>query len=239
MDYNKIPKYVLEELAIKFDLFQIQFSLKNSNKLMSLIQKCHWMCCDNYYINIKFKSFAYKMFDFLPNLRKHKLNGDFIAAFNQFLEYNHCRQKSGAIIISEDKNYVLLVQAFASHTWWFPGGKLEEEDSIVDGSYCENTHPSLLLDPLARCACREVFEETSLDITKLINPHDYYRYDKRTRLYWIENFPKDHKVLRPNTRGEIADIKWHCIDTLINLRSYRSFSRVSPFLNELMHRIRK
>lgn len=269
MEAIKVPGSILDELARQFSLYSFDFDpkrLDNNNRLMSTIQKSYWCCVDEYRRgNVSFKSFAYQMFKRLPNLKAYTRYGVFGKTFRHFIKYNRCRPTTGAIIISKDRQHILLVQSLKSHRWSFPKGKIEDEDyrtsfgnnsdddiyaaEMEDYEYDDNIvreyrngRKSLrhFIDPLTACACREVYEETSINIRPFINPNDYcelmMKYHK-TRLYWIENFPMNRYTLRTRTRGEIRSIRWMKLETLLYMKYDPDFILISPFINALFKRL--
>ena len=117
----------------------------------------------------------------------------------QFREYKQAVPTYGAILLNETLTHVLLVQGFWSKSsWGFPKGKVNEQE-----------------DP-ARCAVREVLEETGFDISHLISAHEFLETtvnDQLTRLYLIPGVPHETKFI-PRTRNEIRDIQWFPIADL-------------------------
>lgn len=110
----------------------------------------------------------------------------------------------GAILLSADLMYVLLVQTYhAQGLWGFPKGKVEDE-----------------IEKPSECAIREVREETNYDITRFIN-RDWYVESKwnnwnssgYTRLYIIPNVPMQRKF-KARTTNEIQDSKWFRLSEL-------------------------
>ncbi|ATY70232.1 mRNA decapping enzyme 2-like protein [Tomelloso virus] len=226
MEQIHVPCSVLEEIARKNQLYSYNYG-ENNNKLMSSMQKGYWQCIDNYnhYNNLKFKSFSYQMFKHLPNLKRHTRFGVFCKTFKRYIEYTRVLPTSGAIIISNNK--ILLVQALKSNRWSFPKGKIEDCD----------------LDQMS-CACREVYEETSLDIRKYINADDYCELVKDSqiqRLYFIRDaIPLEELQLtrlEPKTCGEIRKIEWVDIRVIIANQHSPEYVIIQPFINVLAQRI--
>lgn len=132
----------------------------------------------------------------------------------------------GAILVSEDLKYCLLVQSYlAKSSWGFPKGKVNEHE-----------------DPV-HCAIREVYEETGYDITSLIVPTDYIEANinyQTTRLYIVRNVPLDTQFT-PRTRNEIKCCDWFPIDSLPTNKSdaiskqinANSFFMIIPFIKRL------
>ena len=107
---------------------------------------------------------------------------------SKWKEFKHAVPTNGAIILDETMKYVLLVQGFwAKASWGFPKGKVIEEETE------------------AKCAIREVLEETGYDISGNLKAEQYLQIqinDQVIRLYIITNVPKNTKF-EPQTRREI------------------------------------
>lgn len=86
---------------------------------------------------------------------------------------------------------------WSKSSWGFPKGKVNEQE-----------------DP-ARCAVREVLEETGFDISHMISSEflEATVNDQLTRLYIIPGVPHDTKFI-PRTRNEIRDVQWFSIADL-------------------------
>lgn len=97
----------------------------------------------------------------------------------------------------------MLVQGFWSKSsWGFPKGKVNEGE-----------------DP-ARCAVREVLEETGFDISHLISAKEFLETtvnDQLTRLYIVPGVPHDTKFI-PRTRNEIRAVQWFSVADLPNCK---------------------
>ena len=115
-------------------------------------------------------------------------------------------------IVSSFNLQVLLVQGFWSKSsWGFPKGKVNEGE-----------------DP-ARCAVREVLEETGYDISQMISATKFLETtvnDQLTRLYIITGVPHHTKFI-PRTRNEIRAVQWFIIaDLPTNKKDALTKSRV-------------
>ena len=140
--------------------------------------------------------------------------------------FKHAVPTNGAIILDETLRYVLLVQGFwAKASWGFPKGKVVEEESE------------------AKCAIREVLEETGYDISDKLVDDQYLEItinDQVIRLYIITHVSKSTKF-EPKTRREIKEARWFAIDELpVHRKDIRtkqtlgyapnSFFMVMPFM---------
>lgn len=173
------------------------------------------------------RAFAENIFRHCPFLMQHSNQVDDI--LSKWKVFKHAVPTNGAIVLDETMRYVLLVQGFwAKASWGFPKGKVVEEESE------------------AKCAIREVLEETGYDISKQLNDDHYLEIqinDQTIRLYIITNVSKTTKF-EPRTRREIKEVRWFALDELPVHRkdtrtkqtlgySPNSFFMVIPFLKGL------
>ncbi|XP_004531625.1 mRNA decapping complex subunit 2 [Ceratitis capitata] len=212
----QIPSDILDDLACRFIINVPDMELNNLIRICFQIELAHWFYLDFFCASggdqqlqseegIKkkklpscgIKQFAIQIFQHISFLRDHLSSIDKI--LDDWKNYKLSVPTFGAILISEDLNFCLLVQSyFAKSSWGFPKGKVNENE-----------------DP-AHCATREVYEETGYDITKLIVPNDYieavinYQY---TRLYIVRGVSLDTQF-SPRTRNEIKCCDWFPIDSL-------------------------
>ncbi|CAH8872861.1 unnamed protein product [Trichobilharzia szidati] len=87
---------------------------------------------------------------------------------------------------------ILLVQGFYGNRWSLPGGKVNQNESLVD------------------CAAREVMEETGLDLGNRISPSlyiDRHIGGSLRRAFIVEGLPRTSR-LKPGTKNEIEAITW-------------------------------
>nr|XP_036213639.1 mRNA decapping complex subunit 2-like [Bactrocera oleae] len=240
----QIPSDILDDLASRFIINVPDMELNNLIRICFQIELAHWFYLDFFCAatgdnpqseelrNRKLptcgmKQFAIQIFKHIPFLREQLPSIDKI--LDDWKNYKLSVPTYGAILISEDLNYCLLVQSyFAKSSWGFPKGKVNENE-----------------DPV-HCATREVYEETGYDITKLIVPSDYieavfnYQY---TRLYIVRNVSLDTEF-SPRTRNEIKCCDWFPIDSLpVNKNdaiskaklgiNANSFFMIMPFVKRL------
>lgn len=240
----QIPSDILDDLASRFIINNPDMELSNFIRICFQIELAHWFYLDFFCAAVGdqphheelrkrklptcgMKQFAIQIFQHIPFLREHVSSIDQI--LDDWKNYKLAVPTFGAILISEDLNYCLLVQSyFAKCSWGFPKGKVNENE-----------------DPV-HCATREVYEETGYDITKLIVPNDYieavinYQY---TRLYIVRDVSLDTQF-SPRTRNEIKCCDWFPIDSLpINKNdaiskaklgiNANSFFMIIPFVKRL------
>eukprot|EP00058_Branchiostoma_floridae_P010446 XP_002595934.1 hypothetical protein BRAFLDRAFT_98536 [Branchiostoma floridae] len=129
----------------------------------------------------------------------------------------------------DDLIRVLLVQGYlAKASWGFPKGKVNKDE------------------PEDTCAIREVLEETSFDITPLLDPEAYIEHrmnEQLVRLYIVAGVSMETDF-KPKTRKEIKCLKWFRVEDLpahkkdttpkTNLGlSPNNFFMVMPFIKTL------
>ena len=143
------------------------------------------------------RTFAENIFRHCPFLMQHSNQVDDI--LSKWRVFKHAVPTNGAIILDETMQYVLLVQGFwAKASWGFPKGKVFEEESE------------------AKCAQREVLEETGFDITSRIVDDQYLQIninEQTIRLYIVTDVSKKTEFA-PRTRREIKEVRWFPIDDL-------------------------
>ncbi|XP_036325620.1 uncharacterized protein LOC118738766 isoform X1 [Rhagoletis pomonella] len=241
----QIPSDILDDLASRFIINVPDMELSNLIRICFQIELAHWFYLDFFCASASeqqhvddsgkkkklpscgIKQFAIQLFQHIPFLREHLSSIDKI--LDDWKNYKLSVPTFGAILISEDLNFCLLVQSyFAKSSWGFPKGKVNENE-----------------DPV-HCATREVFEETGYDITKLIVPNDYieavinYQY---TRLYIVRDVSLNTQF-SPRTRNEIKCCDWFPIDSLpVNKNdaiskaklgiNANSFFMIMPFVKRL------
>ena len=97
---------------------------------------------------------------------------------------------TGAAVLSQDRTKVLLVQGHGNGKWSLPKGKVDEGETYE------------------MAACREVFEETGVDISQDLNP-DMKKYIKGlyggSVVYFVSG---DYVPDRCYRRNEVDDIRW-------------------------------
>jgi 8-oxo-dGTP pyrophosphatase MutT (NUDIX family) len=221
---NKLPEETMIPYHILDDIINncsITINITNLNATMTDIQKCHWYYEDTYGRSIPFRTFAIRMFNHLPELRRYLPIKKFSQIFKNYRTYKKTLFSVGGILSSPDFEQILLVQSIHSGCWSFPKGKLEPTDE---------SH--------VKCAIREVYEETSCDVTKLINLDDYIEL-KNTKLFWIPNVPINVKY-RPKVNNEIKQAQWFTINELIDITQdpmrNKQFSIIKPFIELIYER---
>nr|CAG4649405.1 EOG090X07NG [Scapholeberis mucronata] len=204
----KIPPDILDDLCSRFIINVPEEERKDLVRLFFQIELAHWFYIDFYCSEenstrkqCNIKEFSANIFKHLSFL--HKYIPNFERILEQFREYKQAVPTYGAILLNEELTHVLLVQGFWSKSsWGFPKGKVNEGE-----------------DP-ARCAVREVLEETGFDISHLISTKEFLETtvnDQLTRLYIIPGVPHDTKFI-PRTRNEIRAVQWFSIADLPNCK---------------------
>ena len=156
------------------------------------------------------RTFAENIFRHCPFLVQHSSQLDEI--LSKWRTFKHAVPTNGAIILDESMRNVLLVQGFwAKASWGFPKGKVFEEETE------------------AKCAIREVLEETGYDISKKLVDDEYLQIninDQTIRLYIITDVSKSIKF-EPKTRREIKEVRWFPIDELpVHRKDIRSRHKI-------------
>nr|CAG4651895.1 EOG090X07NG [Triops cancriformis] len=203
MEY-KIPSDILDDLGSRFIINVPEEERKDLVRVCFQIELAHWFYLDYYCSEERstlkscgFKEFAFNIFRHVSFLQSHASSLDLVLA--KWREYKQAVPTFGAILLNEEMTHVLLVQGFWSKSsWGFPKGKVNESE-----------------DP-AKCAAREVFEETNFDISPLMDPSDYLEttvHDQLTRLYVVSGVPHATKFT-PRTRNEIRSIQWFPVQDL-------------------------
>lgn len=228
-----IPYYILDKIIDMHNLYKYNFEdgdHPNNYEFFSAIQKCHWTCIDDYKMSVNLKAFSFQMITRLNHVPdKYKNRRNFTCIYEQYIENLRKRPGCGAIVWSKNTREFLLVQGCQSQLWVFPQGKLESED------YSEKW-------PTVACACREVLEETSFDISRLIDPNNFFEYrtpyGRLIRLYIIDIVTKP-KNLKPKTKGEINNIRWAPLDELLEMPYTENYSIIHALLPHLVKLLRK
>jgi mRNA-decapping enzyme subunit 2 len=105
----------------------------------------------------------------------------------------------GAIMFNPQRTHVLLVKSWgAKGSWSFPRGKINKNESEI------------------ACAIREVYEETSFDLTNYARESDVMEMShggQTGKLFLVVGVPEEF-VFAPRTRKEISQIQWHRVDDL-------------------------
>ena len=195
---GRIPVDILYDLISRFIINIPEDERKNMVRICFQIEIAHWFYLDFYCTEenphlkaCSMKEFTSLILKHIPDMQHHLKNVDSI--LTQWREYKRAVPTYGAIVLDQDLTHVLLVQSYlAKSSWGFPKGKVNEEE------------------PPAKCAVREVFEETGFDISGLIDDKEYIEItwnDQVTRLYLIAGVDRS-TVFRPRTRMEIKAVEW-------------------------------
>lgn len=217
MDRSVVPESELSKLV---SLYGVNKNLDDMYGIMSDIQTCYWKYIDEHNIaDLFFKQFAMEMFRFLPYLRQFTKISIFMKLHREFVRAKKRMPVSGAILLSKDDKCVLLVQSYRTEHWSFPRGKIEAQDV---GSF-------------EHCALREVYEETSIKIDKLLVPDDFIELmvnQAVTHLFVIRDVSMT--PCEPRMKNEIKQCKWFEIANLREtLNDNQSFSVIDSFLRKL------
>ncbi|CAL9234821.1 unnamed protein product, partial [Arabidopsis halleri] len=124
--------------------------------------------------------------DKCDRLRRHAKN--LADTVKLFTSHKRSLPMSGAIILDEDFEKVLLVKGYKGPSWTFPRGKKDYEDKE---DYV--------------CAIREVLEETGFDISNLLDKEHYLQkfFDKQRACRYIVAGVSTNTTFAPQTKHEI------------------------------------
>nr|XP_027201715.1 putative uncharacterized protein DDB_G0277255 [Dermatophagoides pteronyssinus] len=195
----QIPLDVLDDLASRFVLNMPQEEKYDPIRICFQMENAFWhyldFCCecDSRLPKFKFKRFAQIMFTYVPRLRQFLDVFDDVV--NKWIQYKFSIPCSGAIMLDETMDYILLVQGYGNKTWGFPKGKVNHDESLMN------------------CAVREVFEETGYNCMGNILADQYLErkiFESRLRLYLIRNVEFNYEF-KPQARNEIRSIKWFAL----------------------------
>lgn len=215
---QRIPVDILYDLISRFIINIPEDERKNMVRICFQIEIAHWFYLDFYCTEenthlkpCSMKEFTTMILKHIPDMQHHLKNVDSILA--EWREYKRAVPTYGAIVLDKDLTHVLLVQSYlAKSSWGFPKGKVNEEE------------------PPARCAVREVFEETGFDISSLLDDKEFIEItwnEQVTRLYLIAGVDRS-TVFRPRTRMEIKAVEWFPIVDLPTDRKKKITDATTP-----------
>nr|CAH8872968.1 unnamed protein product [Trichobilharzia regenti] len=204
---------------------------KNFVRIFFEVERAHWFYVD-YCIEdpsvggVDMFGLTQQLFKKFPYIVPKGINWQ--EKFIEWRKYRGSTCTGSVIIIDEHYKMILLVQGFYGNRWSLPGGKVNQNESLVD------------------CAAREVMEETGLDLGNRISPSLYIdRHIGGTlrRAFIVEGLPRTSR-LKPGTKNEIEAITWfevadlpmHIEDTatMEKLNSKpNNFFLVMPFILQL------
>lgn len=232
-----IPSYVLDDLSSRFIVNLPDEAQRDLIRVFFAIEQAHWFYLDFYCTErpelktCGIKEFSLHIMRHVLFLHKHVAEHE--KRFEEWRAYKMAVPTYGAILLTPDYKHCLLVQGFwTKSSWGFPKGKVDEGEM-----------PSI-------CAIREVYEETGLDVSKLINPSAYEEAkinEQMVRLFVIPGIPHDTKF-QPQSRKEIRELKWFPVDALPTHKrdtttkiqlgmGANNFFMVIPFIRSLRRRI--
>ncbi|VDM05501.1 unnamed protein product [Schistocephalus solidus] len=185
---NNIPQSVKDEWRTNFV------------RIFAELELAHWYYLDNCLqdasVGVDFFGFCQQLFSRFPHMIPKKTNWK--EKFQEWKHYRGTTATGSAIILDEYLSMVLLVQGFNNDRWTFPGGKINQNET------------------LQQCAIREVMEETGLDIEHRLDENlfiDAFLGETKRRAFIVEGFPRTSR-LQPSTKNEIEAITWFNIANL-------------------------
>ncbi|OTF76735.1 mRNA-decapping enzyme-like protein, partial [Euroglyphus maynei] len=132
----QIPLDVLDDLASRFVLNMPHEEKYDPIRICFQMENAFWhyldfSCeCNSQLPKFKFKRFAQIMFTYVPRLRQFLDVFDDVV--NKWIQYKFSIPCSGAIMLDETMDYILLVQGYGSRTWGFPKGKVNHDESLMN-----------------------------------------------------------------------------------------------------------
>ncbi|CAH1254383.1 DCP2 [Branchiostoma lanceolatum] len=228
-----IPTDVLDDLCSRFIINIPSEERDDLIRVCFQIELAHWFYLDFFrqerpeLPSCGMRDFSSINFKHCPLLNEHVDTVDSIMA--EWRSYKMSVPTYGGILLDESLENVLLVQGYlAKASWGFPKGKVNKDE------------------PEDTCAIREVLEETSYDITPLLDPEAYIEHrmnDQLVRLYIVAGVSMETDF-KPKTRKEIKCLKWFRVEDLpahkkdttpkTNLGlSPNNFFMVMPFIKTL------
>ncbi|KAF5394797.1 mRNA-decapping enzyme 2 [Paragonimus heterotremus] len=235
-----LPRNTLIQLYTRF-LLNLPNELKeeckrNFVRLLFEVERAHWFYLDHYIEDpsvggVDMYGFTEQLFRQFPEIVPKGVN--WREKFAEWRRYRGETETGSAIILDEYFEMVLLVQGFYGNRWNFPGGKVNENETLID------------------CAAREVLEETGLDVEYRIVPSlyiDRFIGGALRRAFIIENMPRMSR-LQPCTRNEIEAITWFNVHDLpthaqdnrpmekFNMRA-NNFFLLLPFVKQLQEYVK-
>ena len=133
-------------------------------------------------------------------------------AFSRFKE-NFLYISAGGGVVKNQFQQILLIHK--NNTWDLPKGKIESGETPIE------------------TAKREVFEETNVSVTKIINLHSYstyhiykdqFNFNKMTlkETKWFDMISNCNSVLKPQIQEGILDVRWFAHEDIYALNTYHS-----------------
>ena len=175
----------------------------------------------NFLFNKKYFDFfdIYEDFIYFFENQKNLINNNIVLKsnnaldnFRRFRENFLCVSASGGVVKNQFQQILLIHK---NNIWDLPKGKIESGEAPVD------------------TAMREVFEETNVSVTKIINPHSYSTYHiykdqfnfnkitlKETK--WFDMMSNCNSVLKPQIQEGILDVRWFAHEDVYTLNTYHS-----------------
>ncbi len=126
---------------------------------------------------------------------------------------SHPRTFGVKILIESEKGFLFVRNTYGHHAWTFPGGSKKSQETPENG------------------AIRECFEETGLKISKVKYLGSFHNLDQRKKdtVFCFYSFVKNPRIIID--QQEIADYKWHPLDSTALRRSAYADSVLELYKN--------
>lgn len=231
---------ILDDLCSRFILNCPQEELSSFERICFQLEQAHWFYEDEYrngdpsLPKFHTKEFVETVFHQCAFLSPYA--GQSSSIITSWIDYKIQVPVCGAILLTPQLDRLLLVKGFGTRSsWGFPKGKINKDEDPID------------------CCIREVYEEIGFHLDGLINDADRIditsgEHQQKVRLYVVPNISPSI-MFSPQTKGEIADIKWHEIaslpsnynkpDQAASRKEVNKYFMVIPFIPKLKKWIRE
>ncbi|CAE7669185.1 DCP2, partial [Symbiodinium pilosum] len=197
---------------------------KHPDALCLSLQEAYWSYLDEtvdaakgHFPHLQPSAFVELLLEVSEALSSH--GTEIAQCFRDWRQKRLAQPRCGAVILDESLEKCLMVQAHSSNLWFFPSGKLEENETEVQG------------------AIREVWEEIGLDITHRVDERQYLKAivpdNGRAipvKLFVLVGLPEKAE-LKPQAKKEITAISWVRNSKLPGWESGSQTSKTMRFLN--------
>lgn len=182
----------------------------NFKELFYILEKLYW----KYFSKIKNSNIyklSYKLFCKIIFLNSELLDfyDDFELTYEKYNKFKKEIPVRGCIVVSKNRDKILLVKNRFSNSWCFPKGKINSKETDW------------------QCAKRETYEETGLKVSKSKSCCELNINGRNFKLYLVEEIDEDYNF-SPIDQDEISDVKFFEIDNVPEKTNY-----VVPFLNSI------
>ncbi|OIR57580.1 MAG: mRNA decapping complex catalytic subunit Dcp2 [Amphiamblys sp. WSBS2006] len=217
---------IFEELCVRFIVNIPKEEQWPFQRIGFQIEQAFWFYEENYLPEnpdlpqFRLRPFFQQLYEeapfvFEPFLTRWKKT--FAELYDDFIRYKFSVPCSGAIIFDDSLTKVLLVRGASKKSrWGFPRGKINEGEAYL------------------QCAIREVYEETSIDISAVVDEDRYIDIKtnaKTVRLFVVAG--ANTAVMLPRTQKEITGIEWHDLDDFFSKSNERMYTETDTAIEQV------